>query len=82
MTSENDPIDEIYDGIQKANDAWETFRGELPCGDGINVKLRLMLFDELITSILLYGLRIIPINKGSINKSQQFHKKCIRIDGQ
>ena len=57
----------------------EITKRELIGETGIDTKLRLMLFDSLITSIILFSLHIIPICNNSINKLQQFHSKCARI---
>ena len=54
-------------------------RSKLLSQQSINIKLRLMLFESLISSNLLYSLHIIPICANSIIKIQQFHSKCTRI---
>ena len=49
----NEAVDER---IQKANDAWNNIRNSVITDKNINKKLRLMLCESLITSILLYSL--------------------------
>ena len=64
---------------KKSNTAWEMIKGKLLGKQSINIKLRLMLLESLISSILLYSLHIVPICPNSINKLQQLHSKCTRI---
>ena len=71
--------DEINDRIQKANAARGAIKGKSLGVYGINPAIRIMLFYALVTSILLYGLHIIPIRKGSMDTIQQFYSKCARI---
>ena len=79
MGATNNINNSIEDRIQKSNKAWEMIKGELLGKNSVNIKLRLMLSESLISSILLYSLHIIPICPSSTNKLQQFHSKCTRI---
>ena len=79
MNTTNNLNEAVDDRIQKANAAWHNIRNSVITDKSVNKKLRLMLFESLITSILLYSLHIIPTNKTNISKLQRFYSKCIRV---
>ena len=79
MNTTNNLNEAVEDRIQKAKAAWRYIRNSIITNKNISKKLRLMLFDSLITSILLYSLHIIPMNKTNISKLQRFYSKCIRV---
>ena len=79
MDSTNNSNNAINDRLRKSTISRKLLKGKIPWELGINTKLRLILFDSLISIVLLYSLHIVPICKTSIIKLQQFHSKCTRI---
>ena len=77
--TDNNLNEAVDDRIQKANDAWDNIRNSVITENNVNKKLRLMIFESLITSILLYSLHIIPMSKTNISKLRRFYSKCIRV---
>ena len=79
MNTNNNLKEAVGDRVQKANYAWRNIRNSVITDKNVNKELRLMLFESLITSILLYSLHIIHMNKTNISKLQRFYSKCIRV---
>ena len=68
----------IDDRLKKARGAWAILKKTLIANNQIDIKLKVILFDSLIGSILLYGLNTMNINSTLINKLQSFYSGCIR----
>ena len=79
MSTSNNLNDAITDRLKKANVAWNLTRKHLLGITDININLRILLFESLVTSILTYSLHILPISKNYSRKLQQFHSKCTRL---
>ena len=64
--------------INKAKCAWEAIKYRAFLDNGINVAIRIQLWNTAIYSILKYGLCTLKISESVIIKLQQFCSKCIR----
>ena len=62
MTTGANVNEEISDRLIKENATWGKVRRRIPGNVDVDVKLRLTLFASIITSNLLYRLRVIPIS--------------------
>ena len=69
MNTNNNLNEAVEDRLKKANAAWNNIRNSVITDEEISKKLRFMLFESLITSILLYSLHIIPMGKNKYIKT-------------
>ena len=75
----NNINDAINNRLVKANTEWIQIRNMIPGGEDVDVKLRLMLFESLVTAEMLYRLHVVPITGTYLDKLQQFGSKCTRL---
>ena len=66
----------VEDRIKQAKTAWISLR-TLIANNSVDKNLKIMLFDSLISSMILYGLNTLNV-KTQIGKLQKFYSGCIR----
>ena len=69
----------VEDRLALARQAWKKLKNTLIKNDKIDPKLKLLLFDSLVGSVLLYGLTTIKINKTKMAQIQSFYSGCLRF---
>ena len=66
----------ISEGIRKAKSPWRATRNKIKKYTEAGCKLKLILLDPLVGSVLMYGLHITPLRRTQIVKLQSFYS-CV-----
>ena len=62
----------VSEGIRKATIAWRITRNKINKYTDSDKKLKIILLGSLVGGVLMYGLRVIPLNRSKITKIQSF----------